>query len=121
MQRPVRIAAPFLVLRIRDAADSVPRSTTMVLLDPTKKPTVDGQQLAARSHTTLDGLRIGLVGNSKLNADEILLAIGDLLAERYQIAGIVHDEKPSFSVPAPNDIVDKIAREADVVIAGVGD
>lgn len=93
----------------------------MVLLDPTGTKQEQAHGMAERKFTTLDGARLGLVGNSKLNADEILLAIGDALKERYDIVSIVHDKKPSFSLPAPDEIVDKIAREADVVIAGVGD
>jgi hypothetical protein len=93
----------------------------MVLLDPTGTRQEQAHGMAERKFTTLDGVRLGLVGNSKLNADEILLAIGDLLKERYDIATVVHDKKPSFSLPAPDDIADRIQKECDVVIAGVGD
>jgi hypothetical protein len=97
----------------------------MVIIDPTAEPTQRSlsqeKQLAPRDFETLDGLRVGLVSNTKLNADNVLLAIGDLLSERYQIKSIVHEQKQNFSLPAPDEIVDKIARESDIVIAGVGD
>jgi hypothetical protein len=96
-----------------------------VFLDPTKAPTersIRGvKQLAPRRFTNLDGVRLGLVSNSKLNADNVLLAIGDLLAERYDLETIIHERKGNFSLPAPDEVVDKIVRGADVVIAGVGD
>jgi hypothetical protein len=97
----------------------------VVFYDPTKAPTErslkEEKKLAPRRFTTLDGLRLGLVSNSKLNADKVLLAIGELLRERYEIETIVHERKANFSLPAPEPIVDKIASSSDVVIAGVGD
>lgn len=93
----------------------------MVLLDPTGTRQEQAHGLAPRKFKTLDGVRLGLVGNSKLNADEILLAIGDLLRERYDIKDVVHDKKPSFSLPVPDEVRDRVLKEADVVIAGVGD
>jgi hypothetical protein len=64
---------------------------------------------------------LGLLGNSKLNADNVLNAVGDLLNERYRIVSTVHRTKPSFSHPAPPEIVEDLAANCDVVIAGVGD
>jgi hypothetical protein len=97
----------------------------MVLIDPTKEPSERSRSvekgLAPRRFTSLDGLRIGLVSNSKLNADKILLAIGDLLAERYSLELITHERKGNFSLPAPKEVVDRILETSDVVIAGVGD
>lgn len=97
----------------------------MVFYDPTKAPTErsirEDKQLAPRRFTTLDGVRLGLVSNSKLNADKVLLAIGDLLKERYELETIVHERKGNFSLPAPEPIIEKIVKSADVVIAGVGD
>lgn len=93
----------------------------MVLLYPGPKRKQQQAQLAPRRFVSLDGARLGLLGNTKLNADEILLAIGDLLRERYDLKDIVHHKKPTFSLPAPDSIVDEMARSCDVVIAGVGD
>ena len=97
----------------------------MVFYDPTKAPTERSyrgeKQLAPRKFTTLDGVRLGLVSNSKLNADKVLLAIVDLLKERYEMETIVHERKLNFFLPAPDEIVDKIVNSSDVVIAGVGD
>jgi hypothetical protein len=97
----------------------------VVFYDPTKAPTErskkEDRQLAPRRFTTLDGVRLGLVSNSKLNADKVLLAIGELLRERYEIETIVHERKANFSLPAPEPIVDRMVNSSDVVIAGVGD
>lgn len=97
----------------------------MVFVDPTKntanKAQTRDKHLAPRRFRTLDGVRLGLLSNSKINADNVLLAIGELLAERYALKTIVHERKQNFSLPAPEEIIDKIVTEADVVIAGVGD
>ena len=97
----------------------------MLFYDPTKAPTARSlrgeKHLAPRKFTTLDGVRLGLVSNSKLNADKVLRAIGDLLKERYEIETIVHERKPDFFLPVPDEIADKIVNSPDVVIAGVGD
>jgi hypothetical protein len=97
----------------------------MVFFDPTKGPTERARkqpkQLAPRRFTTLDGVRVGLLSNSKLNADNILLAIGDLLAKNYKLKSMVHERKQNFSMPAPDPIVDMIASQSDVVLAGIGD
>ena len=97
----------------------------MVFFDPTKgsanRAAKQPKQLAPRRFRTLDGVRLGLLSNSKINADNILLAIGDLLAERYALKSIVHEVKANFSLPAPNEIIDRVVAQADVAIAGVGD
>jgi hypothetical protein len=77
--------------------------------------------LAPRRFKTLDGVRLGLVGNSKLNADAVLLAVSDLLKERYDQASVYLRSKPSFAQPAANELVEDVLAHADVVIAGVGD
>jgi len=97
----------------------------MVFFDPTKGPSERARkqkkQLAPRRFTTLDGVRVGLLSNSKINADTILLAIGELLAASYKLKSIVHERKQNFSMPAPAPIVDLIASQSDVVLAGIGD
>jgi hypothetical protein len=93
----------------------------MILLHPGTPPSDTEAQLTPRKYTSLDGLRIGLLGNAKLNADNVLNAVGDLLQERYKIASVMHRTKPSFSHPAPDEIVDEMVANCDVVIAGVGD
>ncbi len=95
----------------------------MVFVDPTKGSgrSPKQKQLAPRRFRTLDGVRLGLLSNSKINADNVLLAIGNLLAKRYALKSIVHEVKANFSLPAPHEVVDRIVAQADVVIAGVGD
>ena len=91
------------------------------ILSPEGSSSSKQHQLAPRRFTSLDGVRLGLLGNSKLNADAVLLAIGDLLKERYQIESVFMRSKPSFSKPADPQLVDEMLQNADVIVTGIGD
>jgi len=91
------------------------------ILSPEGASTAKQHTLAPRRFTTLDGVRLGLLGNSKLNADNVLLAIGDLLKERYAVESVFTRSKPTFSKPAAQDQVEEMLANADVIITGVGD
>ncbi len=94
---------------------------TGILLSPEGHSEERHSELAVRRLTTLDGATVGLLGNTKLNADAILAAIGALLGQRYALETVVARTKPSFSHPALPSIVDEMVAKCDVVIAGVGD
>ena len=94
---------------------------TDAILSPEGTSHVKQRQLAPRRFKSLDGVRLGLLGNSKLNADAVLLAIGDLLREQYAVQSVFMRSKPTFSKPAPDELIDEIVQNADVVLTGVGD
>jgi hypothetical protein len=92
-----------------------------ILLNPEGHSDEQRYELAPRRFTSLDGATIGLLGNTKLNADAILAAIGDQLRGRYAVEAIIARTKPTFSQPAPKETVDEMAAACDVVLTGVGD
>jgi len=99
---------------------------TLVDLDAIVSPegsssTARQHDLAPRRFRTLDGVRVGLLGNSKLNADAVLLAISDLLKERYAVESVFVRSKPTFSKPATGEMIDEMVKNSDVIITGVGD
>src|SRR5438045_2060674 len=49
------------------------------------------------------------------------LALGDLLQGRYAIESVTMRSKPTFSKPAPDEIVEELIQGADVIVTGVGD
>ena len=67
------------------------------------------------------GIRLGVLDNSKGNADHLLKFIVDSLKSEVQVASVVSLRKASVSLPAPNDILDQLAREADVVVSAMAD
>src|SRR6187200_2113976 len=91
------------------------------ILSPEGTSHAKQHRLAPRRFTTLDGVRLGLLGNSKLNADAVLLAVGDLLKERYAVQSVFVRSKPTFSKPATDEMVAEMIQNADVVVTGVGD
>jgi hypothetical protein len=92
----------------------------MILLNP-EGTSDEGRAPMARRPGTLNGRTIGLLSNSKLNADAVLYAVGELLAQRYDVKAVVHRTKPSFSVPAPEATIKELVENCDVVLTGVGD
>jgi len=94
---------------------------TDAILSPLRTSHAKQHRLAPRTFQTLDGVRLGLLGNSKLNADAVLVAIGDLLQEQYAIKSVFMRSKPSFGKPAPDALIDEVVQNADIILTGVGD
>ncbi len=94
----------------------------MPILDPTSPSQEKRYELAPRRLRSLDGARLGLLDNSKLNAASLLAAIGDLLKERYAIKSVlVRTKGHGFSYPVEDRTADEMAEQCDVVIAAIGD
>jgi hypothetical protein len=68
---------------------------------------------------TLRGKRIGVLDNSKPNADTLLGRVAELLVERAGAAEIVRWRKPGASTPAADH--DALAAGADVFLTGSAD
>jgi hypothetical protein len=71
--------------------------------------------------TSLQGLRVGLVENTKLNSAEILRRIADRLGTRFQTTLVHLNRKHSSGHSVSNEAIVLFKREVDFVIAGVGD
>ncbi|MCR2811264.1 MULTISPECIES: UGSC family (seleno)protein [unclassified Microbacterium] len=96
---------------------------TAEIIDPTQHfhaSTAVTPTDAARPET-LAGLRIGLLGNTKRNADSILDAIGARLADRHAQIALIPRTKTQFAMPLPVELVEELIRDCDVVVIGVGD
>jgi hypothetical protein len=73
----------------------------------------------ARRRATLAGCRIGVLDNSKPNADVLLGRVAELLAARVGAAEIRRWRKPGSSRAATN--LDELAGAADVFLTGSAD
>lgn len=69
----------------------------------------------------LRGKTVGLLDNTKANADSLLGRLGELLRERHGVRSLVYCRKANASTPAPPDLLADLARSADVVITGSAD
>ena len=81
--------------------------------------TPDTVKSLAKRRSSLAGLRIGVLDNSKPNADVLLGRVAERLAERVTGATIHRWQKPGASNPA--HMLDEIAGAVDVVLTGSGD
>jgi hypothetical protein len=90
------------------------------LLDPTAKPHRDVKPLAPR-HETLRGKRIGILDNTKSNADVLMLRLAELLCQQYGAAEIVHRRKAHAAIGATDELFADLVRRCDAVLIGSGD
>jgi hypothetical protein len=88
-------------------------------IDPTEGGTAPRIALALRP-MDLAGKVVGLLDNSKEQADVILETVGEALRERYGVARVVIRRKQHFSKPAAVQLMDELAREVQVAAAAVG-
>jgi hypothetical protein len=75
----------------------------------------------ARRPADLRGRRVGLLANTKRNAEEFLDAVADLLAAEHGAADVLRRRKNSITDPVPAEILAELVDGCDVVVVGVGD
>jgi hypothetical protein len=63
---------------------------------------------------------VGLLDNTKEQADIILQTIGDALRQQYGVARVIMRRKEHYSKPAAEALIDAMAQEVDVAIAALG-
>lgn len=71
--------------------------------------------------TSLAGLRVGLVDNSKHNSDQLLIRIAGVLEREHGVKAHVMRRKKSAGIPASPEIIAEFKTQCDVVVAGIGD
>ena len=67
------------------------------------------------------GIRLGVLDNSKANADHLLKLIVDGVKKEFKVDSVVIKRKPASSRPATDEILDELAKEADLVISAMAD
>jgi hypothetical protein len=69
----------------------------------------------------LEGLRLGLLDNTKWNASKLLRGLRDRLAQKHGFGAVNYYRKESFSLVAAPALIAEIAAGNDVVITAIGD
>ena len=90
------------------------------LLDPTSQGDAPAKFLAPRLDS-LDGKVMGLLNITKNGSDIFLDRIAELMQERFDLAEVIHIKKPTFTRPAPAELLAELAEQADFVIEGLAD
>ena len=71
--------------------------------------------------TSLEGTRIGILENGKLNAEEMLREFADLFVQRHGCTIRTIASKSNASAPAPAKTLVKVAQDVDFLVTGLGD
>ena len=90
------------------------------ILDPTTE--VNPRRIAyAPRPGTLEGLRIGLVDNTKHNSDQLLLRIAGLLERDHGAKTHIIRKKKNASTSPHAELIEEYKAKCDVIVAGIGD
>lgn len=74
-----------------------------------------------RRPKSLQGVRIGLVDNTKHNSDELLLRIAGILEKEHGAKAHLIRRKKSAGAAPHAEILEELKANSDVIVAGVGD
>ena len=69
----------------------------------------------------LDGLRLGVLDNTKWNAGRLLRKTVAKLQQQISFAAVNHYRKESFSKDADAVLIEAIAAKNDIVLTAIGD
>ena len=92
----------------------------MQLYAPTST-TATKKRTRAPALAKLDGARIGILENGKLNAEEMLNEVAQLFVQRHGCTIVKLASKKNASAPAPSNTLVQVAPEVDFLITGLGD
>ncbi len=92
----------------------------MQLYAPTA-PAPKRKALRAPALASLEGARIGILENGKLNAEEMLNEVAQLFVQRHGCTIRTLASKRNASAPAPGNTLVTVAQDVDFLITGLGD
>jgi hypothetical protein len=69
----------------------------------------------------LEGLRLGLLDNTKWNANKLLRGVRDRLVAKHDFSAVNYYRKDSFSLAAVPALIAEIAADNDLVVTAIGD
>lgn len=88
-------------------------------IDPTYVPAIARVPMAARP-SALRGKVIGMLDNTKEQADVIFKTIGDALVERHGAKAFIVRRKEHYTKAATPEMLAAMAQEVDLAITGLG-
>lgn len=96
------------------------KANTVEVFDPRGALRFENVPVALRKKD-LNGLRFGILDNSKWNANKLLRGAAEALGADIEFAKMNYYVKHSFSKDAAPELVAKIAAENDIVLTAIGD
>lgn len=91
-----------------------------IVFDPRGRVAAERLALAPRV-AALEGLRLGVLDNTKWNANKLLRKTAALVGARVRFAAVNYYKKESFSKSADPALVAQIAADNDIVLTAIGD
>ena len=93
---------------------------TIVIVDPAAEVAAV-ETAGARRLNSIAGRHIGMIDNSKHMASELLIAVEDLMRERYRVGKFTRYRKANPSIPTPPATLASLVASCDAVVHGVAD
>jgi hypothetical protein len=93
---------------------------TKVVYDPRGIVSADEKPIAPRLRK-LEGMRLGILDNTKWNANKLLRRLRDDLGKSHGFSEINYYRKESFSKFADPALIREIAAANDAVVTAIGD
>ena len=91
------------------------------MVDPTGVELPSGEFRLNERPSSLEGMTLGLLENSKANSDKVLNELGRILQEKYGLKEVRNFSKHSASLPTKPGTIEEMLNGVDVLITGVGD
>jgi hypothetical protein len=92
-----------------------------ILIVAPDAPMEAAAQLTSGRTLGSSGLRLGVLDNSKGNADHLLNLIVEGVKKEFKVDSVVIKRKPTSSRPATDEVLDSLAKEADLVLSAMAD
>ena len=92
----------------------------LIAFDPRGVVETEPLALAVRVRS-LDDLRLGVLDNTKWNANRLLRKTVAKLQEEFSFAAVNYYRKESFSKDADPALIETIAANNDIVLTAIGD
>jgi len=94
----------------------------MIVLSPEGKARTSADRVPALPRfPDLCGKVVGLLDNSKPNADKLEERFAESLKEKFGVAKVITRRKITAQQGAPKQYLDELAAQADFVLSGLGD
>jgi len=92
-----------------------------ILLVIPEAPQRQSAQPGTQRVLSADGIRLGILDNSKSNADHLLGFIVEGLQGVMRVTSVVKARKPSASLPAIAEVMERFIQETDCVVSAMAD
>lgn len=93
---------------------------TIPVYDP--RGVVEAAPLATAPRVrNLKGLRLGILDNTKWNANKLLRGVRDRLAEKHGFGAVNYYRKQGFSLNAAPELIAEITASNDIVVTAIAD